>query len=46
MLDSKLVLPYRDDEGIIRGETVLANKGRQLLQNKKHSRSCFEDRLV
>jgi hypothetical protein len=26
MLDSKLILPYKDDEGIIRGETVLATK--------------------
>ena len=26
MLDSKLILPYKDDEGIIRGETVLAIK--------------------
>src|SRR5689334_19485038 len=26
MLDSKLVLPYTDDEGNIRGETVLATK--------------------
>jgi hypothetical protein len=26
MLDSKLVLPYKDDEGAIRGETVLAIK--------------------
>jgi len=26
MLDSKLVLPYKDDEGNIRGETVLATK--------------------
>jgi hypothetical protein len=26
MLDSKLLLPYKDDEGIIRGETVLATK--------------------
>jgi hypothetical protein len=26
MLDSKLILPYKDDKGIIRGETVLATK--------------------
>jgi hypothetical protein len=26
MLDSKLILPYKDDEGIIRGEAVLATK--------------------
>jgi hypothetical protein len=26
MLDSKLILPYKDDEGVIRGETVLATK--------------------
>ena len=26
MLDSKLILPYKDDEGIIRGETVIAAK--------------------
>src|SRR5258708_589288 len=26
MLDSKLVLPYKDDEGNIQGETVLATK--------------------
>ncbi len=26
MLDSKLILPYKDDEGIIRGETVLATR--------------------
>jgi hypothetical protein len=26
MLDSKLILPYKDDEGIVRGETVLATK--------------------
>jgi hypothetical protein len=26
MLDSKLVLPYKNDEGNIRGETVLATK--------------------
>jgi hypothetical protein len=26
MLDSKLILPYMDDEGVIRGETVLATK--------------------
>ena len=24
MLDSKLILPYKDDEGVIRGEAVLA----------------------
>lgn len=26
MLDSKLILPYKDDEGVIRGEAVLATK--------------------
>ena len=26
MLDSKLILPYKDDEGMVRGETVLATK--------------------
>ena len=26
MLDSKLILPYKDDEGIVRGEAVLATK--------------------
>ena len=26
MLDSKLILPYKDDEGVICGETVLATK--------------------
>ena len=26
MLDSKLILPYKDDEGVIRGETVLAKR--------------------
>jgi|SRR5579859_418796 len=26
MLDSKLILPYKDDEGVIRGETVLATR--------------------
>jgi len=26
MLDSKLILPYKDDEGIIRGETVMATR--------------------
>jgi len=26
MLDGKLILPYKDDEGIIRGEAVLATK--------------------
>ena len=26
MLDSRLVLPYKDDDGIIRGETVMATK--------------------
>ena len=26
MLDSKLILPYKDDEGVIHGETVLATK--------------------
>jgi hypothetical protein len=26
MFDSKLILPYKDDEGVIRGETVLATK--------------------
>ena len=26
MLDSKLILPYKDDEGIIRGEAVLATR--------------------
>src|ERR1700744_2963152 len=26
MLDSKLILPYKDDEGVLRGETVLAAK--------------------
>ena len=26
MFDSKLILPYKDDEGCIRGETVLASK--------------------
>ena len=26
MLDNKLILPYKDDEGAIRGETVLATK--------------------
>jgi hypothetical protein len=26
MLDSKLILPYKDDEGIIRGEAILATK--------------------
>ena len=26
MLDSKLILPYKDDDGIIRGETVLGTK--------------------
>lgn len=26
MLDSKLILPYKDDEGVVRGETALATK--------------------
>jgi hypothetical protein len=26
MLDSKLILPYKDDEGVVRSETVLATK--------------------
>ena len=26
MLDSKLILPYKDDDGRIRGETILASK--------------------